>query len=56
MGHKSHTLPLKHSKSILDGTAATQVNQIVSHPTMSLLVTAHEDKFIRIFDFTTGKT
>lgn len=38
----------------LDGTPATQINCIVSHPTMSLLVTAHEDKFIRIFDVTTG--
>jgi striatin 1/3/4 len=38
----------------LDGTPATQINRIVSHPTMSLLVTAHEDKFIRIFDITTG--
>lgn len=39
-----------------DGTPATQINRIASHPTMSLLVTAHEDKFIRIFDVTTGET
>ncbi|KIK63769.1 hypothetical protein GYMLUDRAFT_71888 [Collybiopsis luxurians FD-317 M1] len=38
-----------------DGTPATQVNCITSHPTMSLLVTAHEDKFIRIFDIITGQ-
>ncbi|KAF8874646.1 WD40-repeat-containing domain protein [Gymnopilus junonius] len=38
-----------------DGTPATQINRIVSHPTMSLLVTAHEDKFIRIFDLATGQ-
>ncbi|KAF9475668.1 WD40 repeat-like protein [Pholiota conissans] len=38
-----------------DGTPATQINRIVSHPTMSILVTAHEDKFIRIFDLTTGQ-
>ncbi|KAJ3806601.1 WD40 repeat-like protein [Lentinula lateritia] len=38
-----------------DGTPATQVNCITSHPTMSLLVTAHEDKFIRIFDTITGQ-
>jgi striatin 1/3/4 len=37
-----------------DGTPATQINRLVSHPTMSLLVTAHEDKFIRIFDIVTG--
>ncbi|KAG2149294.1 WD40-repeat-containing domain protein [Suillus clintonianus] len=38
-----------------DGTPATQVNRIVSHPTMSFLVTAHEDKFIRIFDILSGQ-
>lgn len=38
-----------------DGTSATQINRIVSHPTMSLLVTAHEDKFIRVFDLITGQ-
>ncbi|TFK42790.1 WD40 repeat-like protein [Crucibulum laeve] len=38
-----------------DGTPATQINSIVSHPTMSILVTAHEDKFIRIFDIVTGQ-
>jgi len=38
-----------------DGTSATQINRIVSHPTMSMLVTAHEDKFIRIFDLSTGQ-
>ncbi|RDB21478.1 Striatin-3 [Hypsizygus marmoreus] len=38
-----------------DGTPATQINRIASHPTLSLLVTAHEDKFIRIFDITTGQ-
>ncbi|KAF7311631.1 Striatin-related protein [Mycena kentingensis (nom. inval.)] len=37
-----------------DGTPATQINRIVSHPTMSLLVTGHEDKFIRVFDTVTG--
>jgi len=37
-----------------DGTPATQINRIVSHPTMALLVTAHEDKFIRVFDTATG--
>ncbi|KAF5391840.1 hypothetical protein D9757_001679 [Collybiopsis confluens] len=38
-----------------DGTPATQINCITSHPTMSLLVAAHEDKFIRIFDISTGQ-
>lgn len=39
---------------VADGTPETQINRIVSHPTMALLVTAHEDKFIRVFDLTTG--
>ncbi|KAJ1307747.1 hypothetical protein OPQ81_001834 [Rhizoctonia solani] len=38
-----------------DGTSATQINAIASHPTMPLLVTAHEDKYIRIFDVSTGE-
>lgn len=37
-----------------DGTPATQINSIASHPTMPILVTAHEDKQIRLFDITTG--
>ncbi|OBZ75399.1 Striatin-3 [Grifola frondosa] len=37
-----------------EGTSA-QANSIVSHPTMPLLVTAHEDKHIRIFDIITGQ-
>jgi len=38
-----------------DGSPAMQVNSMVSHPTMPMLVTAHEDKHIRIFDITTGQ-
>ncbi|KAF8305334.1 WD40 repeat-like protein [Clavulina sp. PMI_390] len=38
-----------------DGTPQTIVNKIVSHPTIPLLVTGHEDRFIRIFDLTTGQ-
>lgn len=37
-----------------DETAIAQVNSMVSHPTMPLLVTGHEDKHIRIFDINTG--
>ncbi|KAF8321420.1 WD40-repeat-containing domain protein [Cantharellus anzutake] len=36
-----------------DGTSRTQINKITSHPTMPLLVTAHEDRYIRIFDVIT---
>ncbi|KAG8737667.1 hypothetical protein FRC10_007948 [Ceratobasidium sp. 414] len=38
-----------------DSTPETQINAIASHPTMPLLITAHEDKYIRIFDITTGE-
>ncbi|KZT56509.1 WD40 repeat-like protein [Calocera cornea HHB12733] len=42
------------SDATYDGTPKTQINSIISHPTMPLLVTAHEDKFIRIFDLKSG--
>ncbi|XP_013780584.1 striatin-3-like [Limulus polyphemus] len=32
-----------------------QINKVVSHPTLPLTVTAHEDRHIRFFDNTTGK-
>ncbi|TFK25062.1 WD40 repeat-like protein [Coprinopsis marcescibilis] len=38
-----------------DGTSATQINCLTSHPTMPLLVTGHEDKYIRLFDIVTGQ-
>ncbi len=58
MSYGSFTFPfslqLRHNICVVDGTCNTQINRIVSHPTMSFLVTAHEDKYIRIFDLTTG--
>jgi hypothetical protein len=39
---------------IADGTAATQVNRVVVHPTLPLAVTAHEDKYLRFFDTASG--
>jgi len=38
-----------------DGTSRTQINKIISHPTIPLMVTAHEDRYIRIFDIVTGE-
>ncbi len=32
----------------------SQANDIVSHPTMPFLITAHEDKYISIYDINTG--
>ncbi|KAI6019608.1 WD40-repeat-containing domain protein [Pisolithus orientalis] len=56
-GKEVSRLPTEHDiwLVIFNGTVATQVNKIVSHPTMPLLITAHEDKFIRIFDIITGQ-
>ncbi|EMD38667.1 hypothetical protein CERSUDRAFT_82942 [Gelatoporia subvermispora B] len=34
---------------------AGQVNSMVSHPTMPLIITGHEDKHIRIFDIASGQ-
>ncbi|PCH38704.1 WD40 repeat-like protein [Wolfiporia cocos MD-104 SS10] len=42
------------SEPLEEGAASSQANSIASHPTMPLLVTAHEDKHIRIFDVLTG--
>ncbi|KAL1917216.1 uncharacterized protein VTP21DRAFT_4872 [Calcarisporiella thermophila] len=42
------------SASTYDGTPATQINRIVSHHTMPLVLSGHEDKYIRFFDVNTG--
>ena len=39
-----------------DGTPAAQINKIISHPTVPILVTAHEDKYIKMFDLSTGES
>jgi striatin 1/3/4 len=36
--------------SLIDGTNETQINAIAVHPSLPLLATAHEDRFVRIFD------
>ncbi|KAM0751521.1 WD40 repeat-like protein [Meredithblackwellia eburnea MCA 4105] len=43
------------SDQTFDGTPGTQINHLVAHPTMPILVTCHEDKFIRTFDSDTGE-
>ena len=47
-------LQFKGADTSYDGTSATQINKIVVHKTMNLLITAHEDKFIRFFDTRDG--
>ncbi|CAH1757118.1 13009_t:CDS:10 [Entrophospora sp. SA101] len=43
------------SNETSDNTPATQINRIISHPTLPLVFSAHEDKYIRFFDVNTGK-
>lgn len=38
----------------IDGTNATQINKIVCHPTMPVVVSGHEDRYIRFFDVNSG--
>ena len=38
-----------------DGTSKTQINKVVCHPTLPIVVSAHEDKYIRFYDANTGK-
>ncbi|KAF9177746.1 hypothetical protein BGZ51_008408 [Haplosporangium sp. Z 767] len=42
------------SNDSFDGTPATQINKIVCHPTMSIIVSGHEDRYIRFFDINSG--
>ncbi|KAG0012355.1 hypothetical protein BGZ81_001642, partial [Podila clonocystis] len=42
------------SNETYDGTSATQINKIVCHPTMPVVVSAHEDRYIRFFDLNSG--
>jgi striatin 1/3/4 len=37
-----------------DGSINTQINSIVCHPTLPLIISAHEDRYIRYFDINTG--
>ncbi|KAL1930162.1 hypothetical protein VTP01DRAFT_1316 [Rhizomucor pusillus] len=46
---------LKDPNSSHDGTPATQINKLVAHPTMPLIITGHEDRYIKFFDLKSGK-
>ena len=37
------------------GTVGTQINKVRCHPTLPTIVTGHEDKYVRIYDSTSGK-
>jgi striatin 1/3/4 len=38
-----------------DGTAVGAVSRVVTHPTLPLSITGHDDRHIRFFDNRTGK-
>lgn len=38
----------------VDGTEGTQVNKVITHPTLPILVSGHENNFIQFFDIDTG--
>ena len=38
----------------LDQTSNTQINKVVYHPAMPLIITAHQDGEIRLLDIYTG--
>ncbi|KAF9413047.1 hypothetical protein BGZ94_000855 [Podila epigama] len=42
------------SNETYDGTLRTQINKIVCHPTMPVVVSGHEDRYIRFFDINSG--
>ncbi|KAF9926413.1 hypothetical protein BGZ67_008105 [Mortierella alpina] len=42
------------SDETYDGTPATQINKVVCHPTLPLVVSGHEDRYIRFFDLNNG--
>lgn len=50
-GHQVRQLK---SDETFDGSAETQINKLVTHPTLPMLITAHEDGYIRMFDLDTG--
>ncbi|KAG0043205.1 hypothetical protein BGZ83_011712 [Gryganskiella cystojenkinii] len=42
------------SNETYDGTTSTQINKVVCHPTMPVVVSGHEDRYIRFFDINSG--
>ncbi|XP_032221713.2 striatin [Nematostella vectensis] len=43
------------SAKTYNNSPSTQINKVVSHPTLPVTITAHEDRHIRFFDNNTGK-
>ncbi|KAI9496878.1 WD40-repeat-containing domain protein [Zychaea mexicana] len=45
---------LEGSNDTYDGTVGTQINTIIAHPTMPLIVTGHEDRQVKFYDLKSG--
>ncbi|XP_055957488.1 striatin isoform X2 [Patella vulgata] len=43
------------TKQNSDSSSTNQINRVISHPTLPLTITAHEDRHIRFFDNNTGQ-
>ena len=54
--HSSIIFPPDSNNLLLkDGSGVGLITKVVSHPTLPLTITAHEDRHIRFFDNNTGK-
>uniref|UniRef100_UPI00398E6757 striatin-like n=1 Tax=Pristiophorus japonicus TaxID=55135 RepID=UPI00398E6757 len=42
-------------ESSIDASSTCQINKVISHPTLPVTITAHEDRHIKFFDNNTGK-
>ncbi|XP_062895874.1 striatin isoform X2 [Mobula hypostoma] len=42
-------------ESCVDASSTCQINKVISHPTLPVTITAHEDRYIKFFDNNTGK-
>lgn len=43
-----------NSNKHYDGTPSTQINKVLTHPTLPILITGHENNYIKFFDIDTG--
>ncbi|KAK3817508.1 MAG: WD40-repeat-containing domain protein [Benniella sp.] len=43
------------SNESYDGTTATQINKVICHPTLPIVMSGHEDRYIRFFDINSGE-
>lgn len=46
---------IAYSSLFADNSPSSQINKVVSHPTLPLTITAHEDRHIRFFDNSSGE-